>query len=166
VVVVSFARCVQLGGLIPRPSRAGRPSLGKEAACRLRCAPYHCPARRSCHASLGLVQRLAVQRAQMCPWRPQYAAIQTRYACQQPRQREGVLTATPALAPRATYAVLYLRPARPLHPDLAGSFTRVYVHNLPWQLTNDELLAHMSTAGTVRSANIMTRHDGRSKGCA
>lgn len=44
--------------------------------------------------------------------------------------------------------------------------SRVYVHNLPWSLTNEELAAHMSSVGTVRYASIMTTTDGRSKGCA
>lgn len=42
---------------------------------------------------------------------------------------------------------------------------RVYVHNLPWDLSNEELAGHMNAAGTVRYASIMTLNDGRSKGC-
>lgn len=43
---------------------------------------------------------------------------------------------------------------------------RVYIHNLPWTLTNAQLAEQLSSAGTVRYASIMTHPDGRSKGCA
>lgn len=43
---------------------------------------------------------------------------------------------------------------------------RVYIHNLPWTLTNAQLAEQLSTAGTVRYASIMVHPDGRSKGCA
>lgn len=43
---------------------------------------------------------------------------------------------------------------------------RVYIHNLPWGLTNAALAGHLGAAGTVRYASIMTHPDGRSKGCA
>jgi hypothetical protein len=44
--------------------------------------------------------------------------------------------------------------------------TRVYVHNLPWQITNPELAALMEQAGTVESAEVLRFSNGRSKGCA
>ena len=44
--------------------------------------------------------------------------------------------------------------------------TRVYVHNLPWQITNAELAALMEQAGTVESAEVLRFSNGRSKGCA
>lgn len=50
--------------------------------------------------------------------------------------------------------------------DAATAGVGVYVSNLPWDLTNPELAAHMSAAGMVRYASIMTHPDGRSKGCA
>ena len=56
------------------------------------------------------------------------------------------------------------RPPRPAAD--APTPSRVYVHNLPWSLTNEELANHMSAAGTVRYASIMVTAEGRSKGCA
>lgn len=47
-----------------------------------------------------------------------------------------------------------------------ASGARVYVHNLPWDTTNEQLANFMSSAGAVKMASIMTRRDGRSKGCA
>lgn len=44
--------------------------------------------------------------------------------------------------------------------------TRVYVHNLPWTITEDFLSVHMSSAGEVESVQLMKYSNGRSKGCA
>jgi len=42
---------------------------------------------------------------------------------------------------------------------------KLYVGNLPYQLTNDELAQHFSQAGQVPNATIITdRNSGRSKG--
>ena len=42
---------------------------------------------------------------------------------------------------------------------------KLYVGNLPYQLTNDELAQHFSTCGTVTNATVITdRNTGRSKG--
>lgn len=50
---------------------------------------------------------------------------------------------------------------------MAAAGTRLYTHNLPWALTNEELAAHFATAGEVKYASIMTYGNGlRSKGCA
>lgn len=43
----------------------------------------------------------------------------------------------------------------------AGS--RVYVHNLPWSITEATLESHMSSAGAVESVTIMRYNNGRSK---
>ena len=49
--------------------------------------------------------------------------------------------------------------------DAAGN-TRVYVGNLPWATTKEELEELMSEAGVVVDARIMFGYDGKSKGCA
>ncbi|EER17762.1 hypothetical protein Pmar_PMAR023692 [Perkinsus marinus ATCC 50983] len=41
----------------------------------------------------------------------------------------------------------------------------VYVGNLDWTTTEDELGDHMKKVGPVVSVDIMTRNDGKSKGC-
>ena len=75
-----------------------------------------------------------------------------------------------ALAPRQPAGAPAAADSHPSHArspaDDAPTPSRVYVHNLPWSLTNEELAAHMSSVGTVRYASIMTTTDGRSKGCA
>lgn len=70
------------------------------------------------------------------------------------------------LAPAIPQQLTLCPAPRPIpHPPTAEAPTpsRVYVHNLPWSLTNEELAQHMSQAGTVRYASIMTTADGRSK---
>lgn len=42
---------------------------------------------------------------------------------------------------------------------------RVYIGNLGWDVTSDELREHMSAAGTVVKANILQGNNGRSRGC-
>jgi RNA recognition motif-containing protein len=44
--------------------------------------------------------------------------------------------------------------------------TRVYVHNLPWTITEEFLTLHMRAAGAVESVQLMKYSNGRSKGCA
>jgi RNA recognition motif-containing protein len=41
----------------------------------------------------------------------------------------------------------------------------VYVGNLPWSVTDDDLYALMEPAGEVVKANIKFGRDGRSRGC-
>lgn len=43
---------------------------------------------------------------------------------------------------------------------------RVYVYNLPYSVTNDQLSAHMATSGTVINAEVIIGRQGTSKGCA
>ncbi|OQR98223.1 hypothetical protein ACHHYP_09037 [Achlya hypogyna] len=43
---------------------------------------------------------------------------------------------------------------------------RVYVGNLAWDVTEENLKNHMRIAGLVDSCNLMTEGSGRSKGCA
>lgn len=47
----------------------------------------------------------------------------------------------------------------------AGSRNRVYVHNLAFEVTWQDLKDHMKTAGAVTRADLITRADGSSKGC-
>ena len=54
-------------------------------------------------------------------------------------------------------------PETPSGPVVENLAARVYVHNLPWALTNEGLALHMSRCGVVRFASIMTAADGRSK---
>ena len=42
---------------------------------------------------------------------------------------------------------------------------RVYVGNLSWDVAWQDLKDHMRTVGDVQYAEVMTDHDGRSKGC-
>ena len=42
---------------------------------------------------------------------------------------------------------------------------RVYVHNLSFDTTWQDLKDHMKTAGTVTRADLITRPDGSSKVC-
>ena len=42
---------------------------------------------------------------------------------------------------------------------------RVYVGNLSWSVSWQDLKDHMRTAGEVARSDIMKTHDGRSKGC-
>eukprot|EP01094_Clydonella_sp_ATCC50884_P004794 TRINITY_DN137_c1_g1_i1.p1 TRINITY_DN137_c1_g1~~TRINITY_DN137_c1_g1_i1.p1 ORF type:complete len:241 (+),score=63.13 TRINITY_DN137_c1_g1_i1:33-725(+) len=42
---------------------------------------------------------------------------------------------------------------------------RVYVGNLSWSTTAEELREHMAQAGTVVIADVLTGKDGRSRGC-
>jgi RNA recognition motif-containing protein len=46
-----------------------------------------------------------------------------------------------------------------------GQSKRVYVGNLSWEVAWQDLKDHMRTAGDVQYAEVMTDHDGRSKGC-
>lgn len=43
---------------------------------------------------------------------------------------------------------------------------RVYVGNLVWQLTKEELISHMSQGGEVKACEILKNPNGRAKGCA
>lgn len=40
---------------------------------------------------------------------------------------------------------------------------RVYVHNLPWSITEELLGEHMRAAGNVESVTVMRYTNGRSK---
>ena len=42
----------------------------------------------------------------------------------------------------------------------------VYLWNLHFELSLEELKGHMCKAGTVRFCNILTHNSGKSKGCA
>jgi len=42
---------------------------------------------------------------------------------------------------------------------------RVYVGNLSWEVSSEDLKEHMRDAGNVTNAEVMTVADGRSKGC-
>jgi RNA recognition motif-containing protein len=46
-----------------------------------------------------------------------------------------------------------------------GSGSRVYVGNLSWETSWQELKDHFRNAGEVSHADVMMEHDGRSKGC-
>jgi len=46
-----------------------------------------------------------------------------------------------------------------------GQGRRVYIGNLSWAVSWQDLKDHMREAGEVTRADIMTGHDGRSKGC-
>ena len=47
----------------------------------------------------------------------------------------------------------------------AGGGTRVYVGNLSWETSWQDLKDHFRAAGEVSHADVMQEHDGRSKGC-
>jgi RNA recognition motif-containing protein len=47
----------------------------------------------------------------------------------------------------------------------AGGFSSVYVGNLAYETSWQDLKDHMRQAGNVDQANILTNEDGRSKGC-
>jgi RNA recognition motif-containing protein len=49
--------------------------------------------------------------------------------------------------------------------DAQAQSCRVYVGNLSWDVTWQELKEHMKPAGEVVFAEIITEHNGRSKGC-
>ncbi|KAG7364092.1 RNA-binding protein RRM domain containing protein [Nitzschia inconspicua] len=49
--------------------------------------------------------------------------------------------------------------------DVQSQSRRVYVGNLSWDVTWQELKEHMRSAGEVVFAEIITEHNGRSKGC-
>ncbi|KAL9183998.1 hypothetical protein ACHAXT_002084 [Thalassiosira profunda] len=49
--------------------------------------------------------------------------------------------------------------------DAVSQNKRVYVGNLSWGVTWQDLKDHMRTAGEVVRADVLTGHDGRSKGC-
>ena len=55
---------------------------------------------------------------------------------------------------------------RPFVPDKVAKDSRVYVGNLPWHISNDDLKKIMESAGVVVSCDILKNFDGRSKGCA
>lgn len=44
-----------------------------------------------------------------------------------------------------------------------AAVNRVFVHNLPWSVTDEALQEFMSRAGTVRTCTIMRMRDNRSK---
>lgn len=44
--------------------------------------------------------------------------------------------------------------------------TRLFVGNVSWDTSNEDLINHLSEAGTVVFADLFRRDDGRSKGCA
>jgi hypothetical protein len=46
-----------------------------------------------------------------------------------------------------------------------GGGTRVYVGNLSWETSWQDLKDHFRAAGEVSHADVMMEHDGRSKGC-
>ena len=46
-----------------------------------------------------------------------------------------------------------------------GSAHRVYVGNLSWETSWQDLKDHFRTAGEVTHADVMQEQDGRSKGC-
>ena len=48
----------------------------------------------------------------------------------------------------------------------ASTNARVYIGNLSWAVDDEMLTTHMETAGTIVSATVMRKRDGRSKGCA
>ncbi|KAL3923689.1 MAG: hypothetical protein SGILL_001510 [Bacillariaceae sp.] len=50
-------------------------------------------------------------------------------------------------------------------PDHQAQSCRVYVGNLSWDVTWQELKEHMKAAGEVVFAEVITEHNGRSKGC-
>lgn len=49
--------------------------------------------------------------------------------------------------------------------DPESQSRRVYVGNLSWDVTWSDLKDHMRTAGDVRRADVISEHNGRSKGC-
>lgn len=49
--------------------------------------------------------------------------------------------------------------------DPESQSRRVYVGNLSWDVTWPELKDHMRTAGEVTRADVISEHNGRSKGC-
>jgi RNA recognition motif-containing protein len=49
--------------------------------------------------------------------------------------------------------------------DAHAQSRRVYVGNLSWDVTWQELKEHMCSAGEIVFAEIITEHNGRSKGC-
>ncbi|ELR15584.1 uncharacterized protein ACA1_164640 [Acanthamoeba castellanii str. Neff] len=50
-------------------------------------------------------------------------------------------------------------------PATAGPTNRVYVGNLPWQTSWQDLKDHMRKAGNVTRADVFIDETGRSKGC-
>eukprot|EP01040_Poterioochromonas_malhamensis_P018107 gene18107-21044_t len=48
---------------------------------------------------------------------------------------------------------------------MSAADARVYIGNLGWDVTSDELREHMSAAGTVVKASILQGNNGRSRGC-
>lgn len=46
-----------------------------------------------------------------------------------------------------------------------GGKNRVYVHNLDWAVTWQELKAHFKSAGEVVRADVLMKPNGQSKGC-
>lgn len=50
-------------------------------------------------------------------------------------------------------------------PVSAGPSNRVYVGNLPWQTSWQDLKDHMRKAGNVTRADVFVDENGRSKGC-
>jgi RNA recognition motif-containing protein len=57
-----------------------------------------------------------------------------------------------------------LPPARPKATG-GGSGSQVYVGNLSWDTSWQDLKDHFRAAGEVSHADVMMEHDGRSKGC-
>ncbi|KAL3914052.1 MAG: hypothetical protein SGARI_000331 [Bacillariaceae sp.] len=53
----------------------------------------------------------------------------------------------------------------PKASDAQAQSRRVYVGNLSWDVTWQELKDHMKPAGDVVFAEVITEHNGRSKGC-
>lgn len=51
-------------------------------------------------------------------------------------------------------------------PQGGGGGFRVYVGNLDWSVSWQDLKDHMRTVGNVKHVDIMERADGKSKGCA
>merc|ERR1719145_18964 len=56
-------------------------------------------------------------------------------------------------------------PAAAVKEEQGGGVTRLYVGNLAWSVTSEELRDRMSRAGDVLSADVLSGRDGRSRGC-
>lgn len=52
-----------------------------------------------------------------------------------------------------------------IQPNPESQSRRVYVGNLSWDVTWPELKDHMRSAGEVLRADVISEHNGRSKGC-
>lgn len=97
----------------------------------------------------------------------------TAETMKEPKPTEEEKTAAPAEAdadkvsvPATPAASGEDTPAEPASETSVDHSVRVYVGNLAWEVTSLELTDHIKAAGLeVKSANVMTSPDGRSKGC-